>query len=117
MKPGDRELITGQLEKAREKLDAARILARDDFHDDAVSRAYYSMFHAASAVLLSLGITADSHSALKTMFGLHLVKSGKVDVKYGKWLGRLKDDSCAPGIDHRKGAGVRSDRRGYGLGL
>ena len=85
-------MIVGQIEKAREKLDAARVLARDHFADDAISRAYYSMFHAASAVLLSLGITVDSHSALKTMFSLHLVKTGKIDARFGKWLSRLKDD-------------------------
>jgi uncharacterized protein (UPF0332 family) len=50
------------------------------------------MFHAASAVLLAEGITVDSHSALKTMFGLRLIKTEKIDQKYGRWLNRLKDD-------------------------
>jgi uncharacterized protein (UPF0332 family) len=53
------DLITTQIEKSREKLklDAAKTLLREGFIDDAISRAYYSMFHAASAVLLSEGIT------------------------------------------------------------
>jgi len=50
------------------------------------------MFHAASAVLLAEGITVDSHSALKTMFGLRLIKTEKIDQKYGRWLNRLKDE-------------------------
>lgn len=50
------------------------------------------MFHAASAVLFSEGITVESHSALKTMFGLHFIKTGKIDKKYGRWLNRLKDE-------------------------
>jgi len=85
-------LITTQIEKSREKLDAARTLLREGFIDDAISRAYYSMFHAASAVLLSEGITVESHSALKTMFGLHLIKTGKIEKKYGQWLNKLKDE-------------------------
>jgi len=85
-------LITAQIEKSREKLDAAKTLLRESFIDDAISRAYYSMFHAASAVLLSEGITVESHSALKTMFGLHLIKTGKIEKKYGQWLNKLKDE-------------------------
>lgn len=85
-------MITTQIEKSREKLDAAKTLLREGFIDDAISRAYYSMFHAASAVLLSEGITVESHSALKTMFGLHLIKTGKIEKKYGQWLNKLKDE-------------------------
>jgi hypothetical protein len=92
MKPGDAEMIVGQIGKAEQKLAAARALARDGHLDDAISRAYYAMFHAASAVLLSLGITVDNHSALKAMFGLHLIKTGELDRGYGKSLSRLKDD-------------------------
>jgi hypothetical protein len=92
MKQSDAEMIVGQMEKAREKLAAARSLARDEHHDDAISRAYYAMFHSASAALLSLGITVDSHGALKAMFGLHLVKTGEIGSEFGKSLSRLKDD-------------------------
>lgn len=34
----------------------------------------------------------ESHSALKTMFGLRLVKTGKVDKKYGRILSEMKDE-------------------------
>jgi uncharacterized protein (UPF0332 family) len=92
MDPKIQDLIATQIEKSREKLDAAKTLLREGFIDDAISRAYYSMFHAASAVLLSEGITVESHSALKTMFGLHLIKTGKIEKKYGQWLNKLKDE-------------------------
>jgi len=86
------ELIKGQIKKAEEKLSAAKSLRGDGFQDDAISRAYYVMFHAGSAALLSEGITVESHSALKDMFGLHLVLKGKIDKKYGRWLNKLKDE-------------------------
>jgi hypothetical protein len=92
MAPKTRDLIIIQIEKSGEKLDAAKTLLREGFIDDAISRAYYSMFHAASAVLLSEGITVESHGALKTMFGLRFIKTGKIDKKYGRWLNRLKDE-------------------------
>ncbi|HEB11164.1 MAG TPA: HEPN domain-containing protein [Spirochaetales bacterium] len=92
MKNSAREMIKSQIEKSTEKLNAARTLCREGFIDDAISRAYYSMFHATSAVLLSEEITVDSHSALKTMFGLYFIKTGKIKKEYGRWLNRLKDD-------------------------
>ncbi|MCJ7785997.1 MAG: HEPN domain-containing protein [Desulfobacterales bacterium] len=92
MDPKDRTLIIAQIEKSTEKLNAAKVLLKDGFVDDAISRAYYSMFHAASAVLLSAGISVESHSALKNMFGLHFVKTGKIDKKFSRWLNKLKDE-------------------------
>lgn len=92
MEPISEELIRGQIKKAEEKLAASKSLRDDGFLDDAISRAYYVMFHGASAALLAEGITVESHSALKDMFGLHLVLSGKVDKKYGRWLNMLKDE-------------------------
>lgn len=92
MEPNTREMILGQMAKAVEKLSAADTLLKGGFLDDAISRAYYAIFHAASAVLLSEGITAESHSALKDMFGLHFVKTGKVERKYGRILSKLKDE-------------------------
>lgn len=92
MEPKDRALIVAQLEKSQGKLDAAKALLKGGFVDDAISRAYYSMFHAASAVLLSEGISVESHSALKTMFGLHFVKTAKIDKKFSRWLNKVKDE-------------------------
>ena len=92
MEPKTSDLVSIQIEKGKEKLDAAKVLLREGFIDDAISRAYYGVFHAASAVLLAEGITVDSHSGLKTMFGLRLIKPGKIDQKYGRWLNRLKDE-------------------------
>ena len=92
MEPKTSDLVSIQIEKGKEKLDAAKVLLREGFIDDAISRAYYGVFHAASAVLLAEGITVDSHSGLKTMFGLHFIKTGKIDKKYGRWLNRLKDE-------------------------
>lgn len=92
MEQNVRELILGQTAKAEEKLNAAKSLLGGGFVDDAISRAYYAIFHAASAVLLSEGMSAESHGALKDLFGLHFVKPGKIDRKFGRILNRLKDD-------------------------
>jgi len=92
MDPKIEEMIKGQMEKSEAKLKAAKSLLKDGFYDDAISRAYYSIFHATSAVLLSEGINVETHSALKTIFGLWFIKPGKIERKFGRILSRLKDE-------------------------
>ncbi|MBI4830274.1 MAG: HEPN domain-containing protein [Candidatus Lindowbacteria bacterium] len=49
-------------EKARESLDAAKLLESQGYLDFAVSRAYYAMFYVAEAFLLGEGLTFSKHS-------------------------------------------------------
>ena len=86
------ELVKGYIEKADEKLKVAKELFQSKNFDDAVSRAYYAAFHAATALLLTEGLSADTHSGLVNLFGLHFVKTGKIEKKYGRFLANLKDD-------------------------
>ena len=67
-------LLKGYIEKSHEKLKVAQKLLSGDEYEDAVSRAYYSAFHAAQAALLTEGLSASSHQGLVNLFGLHLVK-------------------------------------------
>ncbi|MBI1883907.1 MAG: HEPN domain-containing protein [Chlamydiae bacterium] len=85
-------LIQGYIEKAKEKLSVTESLVKLKAYDDAVSRAYYAAFHAAQAVLLTEGLSAQTHQGLVNLFGLHFVKTGKVDRKFGRYLSNLKDD-------------------------
>lgn len=86
------ELLQGYLAKARDKLMVARELLSKAHWDDAVSRAYYAAFHAAQAALLTEGQRGESHRGVVTLFGLLLVKPGKFEKKWGKFLANLKDD-------------------------
>lgn len=85
-------LIKGYMEKARNKLSVAKKLLDSKAYDDAVSRAYYAVFHAAQAMLLIEGLSADTHHGVVTLFGLHFVKTGKIDKKFGRYLANLKDN-------------------------
>lgn len=86
------ELLKGYLAKAKEKLEAGEALLKIKKYDDAVSRAYYAAFHAAQAILLSDGLSANTHQGVVNLFGLHFVKQGKIDHRFGKFLSNLKDD-------------------------
>lgn len=99
MDKAQRELIRGYLAKAREKVRVARDLYAKGEWDDAISRAYYAAYHAAQAALLTEGQRGDTHKGVVMLFGLLLVKTGKLDKKWGKFLSNLKDDREAGDYD------------------
>jgi uncharacterized protein (UPF0332 family) len=86
-------LIRGLLDKARGKLTAAEEwFAQDKYFDEIASRCYYAAFHAAQALLLTEGLTADTHQGIVSLFGLHFAKAGRVSPRLGRYLNNLKDD-------------------------
>ena len=87
-----REIISAYLETAREKIESAEILYRYKKYDDVVSRAYYAVFHSAQALLISIGIKAESHSGVRHLFGLYFIKNKKFAKKFGRYLRILKDE-------------------------
>lgn len=92
MKATTKALIDGYIKKAEKKLEVAKKLLKSSDYEDAVSRAYYAVYHAAQALLLSEGEHAETHKGVITLFGLLFVKTGKFSKNLGKYLANLKDD-------------------------
>jgi len=88
----DKQIFREYLRTAKNKLESAEILFSHDKFEDAVSRAYYSVFHCAQVLLLSMGIKAESHSGVRQLFGLHFIKEGRLDKRFGRYLKNLKDE-------------------------
>jgi hypothetical protein len=77
------------LEQAHRALAAARRdLAAED-SDNAVSRAYYAAFHAASAALNETGQAARSHKGTHHLFYMEHVETGRLPSKYSQTLAYL----------------------------
>ena len=74
------------LRQAELRLDAARHLLKTGFCDDAVSRAYYSMYFAATAMFLARGIQVKTHRGLVSRFGQEFVKKGLIEAHFGRTL-------------------------------
>jgi uncharacterized protein (UPF0332 family) len=81
-----------ELERARRFVAAGWHLQRGGFFEDAVSRAYYVVFHAACALLASIGRTVRTHDGLRAAIALHFVKPGRLDAKYSRLLSRIAAD-------------------------
>ena len=74
------------LQKARDSLQAARLLAGQQFYDFAVSRSYYAMFYLAEAILLEEEVAFSKHSAVIAAFGHRFAKTGRVPSKFHRYL-------------------------------
>jgi uncharacterized protein (UPF0332 family) len=78
--------------KAGRALDEARLLLDAGGFEGACNRAYYAMFDAAHAALLFERITLPdaspkTHRSLISSFGLHLVKTGTIELELGSAQG------------------------------
>ena len=82
------EEIERHLRLAEEGLSSAHILLKNNKLRDAISRAYYSMFHAAKALLLTKDIKPRKHSGVVKMFGLYFVTEGFIEELYAKALNK-----------------------------
>ena len=87
----NRALVLGEWKRAAEGLGAAESCRRDGYYADSVSRAYYAILHAAKAALYLRGITAESHAAVKRLFGLHLIQTGLIEAEWGSFAGESLD--------------------------
>jgi uncharacterized protein (UPF0332 family) len=77
------------LDRSRQELAAARLLADQGFEAQAVSRAYFAAFFAAERALLALGETRSEHSGVISAFVHRLVRGGELEEVTGRLLRSL----------------------------
>jgi uncharacterized protein (UPF0332 family) len=75
------------LDRARVALQQSRDNLDLTHYDVATSRAYYAMFYAATALLLSQGISCSKHSSVHSAFAQYFVKPGLIEPQYSRMLG------------------------------
>jgi len=78
------------LEKAARRLRVAKRLQAEGEYEDAVSRAYYAMYHAAMASFATVDIFPRTHTGTITEFGRRFVLSGILPRELGRSLAELK---------------------------
>lgn len=86
-----KQQVEKQLHKANRKLRVARKNFADGFYEDTVSRAYYAMFHAAKALLLTKHLDAKTHAGLINLFNQHFVHTGIFSVELRRELVDAKE--------------------------
>lgn len=82
-------LVEYRLEKAYRTYKQAVDSVQLGYWDMTANRLYYAAYYAVSALILSRGLTVQTHNGIIQMLGLHFVKPGILDKKYGSLYGKL----------------------------
>lgn len=83
-------IASAHLGKAVERLRVAEKLFRSGDYEDAVSRAYYAMYHAARAALSSVDVFPKTHEGVVSEFGRKFVLTEIFSKELGKNLAEVK---------------------------
>jgi uncharacterized protein (UPF0332 family) len=86
-----RTVIRVRLDKAHDDLAMAHVLLQARGWRAAVNRAYYTVFHVASAALLWLDVERTKHSAVQASFNQVLVKPGLIETEYSQIYKMARD--------------------------
>jgi uncharacterized protein (UPF0332 family) len=79
-----------EVEASEEALSAAEALLNGGLLRSAVSRLYYGMLHLVRALIVSRGFDPRTHEGVETLFALHFVRPGVVDLRFGKTFAHLQ---------------------------
>ncbi|MGC9093200.1 MAG: HEPN domain-containing protein [Bacteroidota bacterium] len=80
------EEIKALLQKAERSLNSAKLLRDAGDYDFAGSRAYYSMFYCATAILLTKDLKFSKHTAVISFFGKEFIKTGLLPEKLYSYI-------------------------------
>lgn len=84
-------MVDYRFERARQTLGEADLLRSGNYFNAAINRLYYACYYAASALLLSRHIEANTHNGLKTQLSMQFVRTGQLDIEHSTTFGVLFD--------------------------
>jgi uncharacterized protein (UPF0332 family) len=91
----DPAMLAALFEKSQSKLATARILYDAGQYDDSVSRAYYAVFHALSAILYRNDQVFSKHGHVIGAFNKEFVKTGIFPPEFSRQIDGLFKDRQA----------------------
>ena len=83
--------IKYRFKRAEESFDDAQIMIEKHSWNSAVNRLYYACFYAVIALLLKKGLDVRSHEGARIKFSDEFVKTGLIDLKFGRLFNKLSD--------------------------
>lgn len=82
-------LVTYRMEKTHNTMEQVKNIVSLGYWDMIANRLYYAAYYAVSALLLQDGYSVQTHHGIIQMLGLHYIKTGIMDSKYGTLYGQL----------------------------
>jgi len=75
------DMIEYRLERARETVEDAKLLAKAGHWNPCVNRLYYACFYAVTALLVQHGLSSSKHTGVRSLFNREFVKTEKIPKK------------------------------------
>ena len=82
-------IITYRIQRSLQSFQEAEYVAKGKFWNLAANRLYYAALYMCMALLVSEGLSPTTHEGVSRMMSLHFIKTGRLDAKNGKLLGKL----------------------------
>lgn len=79
-------------EKAEKSLESATREFDAEAFDFSINRLYYAAFYAVSAILTKRNMSFSKHSGVRGAFHREFIKTGTLDLKWGKFYDQLFED-------------------------
>jgi hypothetical protein len=91
MKKEEDDLVKYRFERAYNTLNDARQYFNSATLESTVNRIYYAIFYAATALLISKGLSSTKHSGVRALFNREFVKQGIIDTALGQFFSDIQD--------------------------
>ena len=82
-------IIEYRLEKCERTFSDVEKATEFGMYNTAANRLYYAFYYVASALLISKGVSAHTHSGLQSMIHMHFIKTGMLSTEDGILMRRL----------------------------
>ncbi len=89
MSPEKASLIEYRISRAKEALDDALYLAKEERWNSVVNRLYYACFYITVALLVKHNLPHKTHTGTKSQLNLHFAKTGLITKKMRIFYNRL----------------------------
>ena len=91
LNPEEREsMVNVEIERAERMLNEFPIYMENKLWNTLVNRMYYTMFHAATALLIKKKLHAGTHQGVYVLLSQHFIKEGILSTDEGKLFARLE---------------------------
>lgn len=77
---------------ARQAIETGELVLAHEDYITAVNRAYYAIFYAANALLVTKGLERSKHSGVIAAFRQHFVKTGLIEPELSDFYGQAMDE-------------------------
>lgn len=92
-------LIAYRLNRAKETLVEVQVIVENGYYNTAMNRLYYACYYAVLALLIKNNLTAQTHSGVRQMLGLHFVTTNRLSKEHARFYAQIFNDRISGDYD------------------